>query len=93
LKGTIPEGFYSERLPDGRIALFPGPRPSGKRPDRSPQARWDAAHLVTLSTRVQRPDALRFLMVCDSMGMTPYAAIKEYVLRTARKAPPSAGGR
>lgn len=73
---TLPQGeYYSERLPDGRIALFQGNRPPAKR---SAQRRWDDAHLKTLSCRVSNETARRFRLACEANDATPYAVLKEY---------------
>ena len=83
--------YYTERLPDGRIAMFRGPRPAnppGKYP-RSPQERWDSQHLVTISTRVRVETARAFLAYCQTQGLTPYAVSKQFV---ETKAAPYRGG-
>ena len=81
--------WYSEVLPDGRTAMFRGPRPAnppGKFP-RAAQARWDSEHMATLATRVDVDTARRFRRACQAQGRTPYAAIREFVLKTADSAP------
>ena len=86
----LPSGeWYTEVLPDGRTAIFRGPRPAnppGRFP-RSPQARWDGQHLATVGTRVRVETARRFLEVCNARGMTPYAVLREFVIETASRAP------
>lgn len=77
--------YYTERLPDGRVAMFRGPRPSqppGKFP-RSAQARWDGQNLATVGTRVRVDIARAFLAYCQARDLTPYAVLKEYVERKA----------
>lgn len=66
--------FYSQRLPDGRIALF-----QGKRPHRKRQAKWDRDNYTTLSCRVSKEDAQAFKRACLRAGKTPYMVLKEYV--------------
>ena len=81
--------YYTEVLPDGRTALFQGPRPKqppGKFP-RAAQARWDSEHMATLATRVDVDTARRFRLACQAQGLTPYAALREFVLETAKNAP------
>lgn len=84
--------WYTEVLPDGRTALFRGPRPASPpgKFNRAAQARWDAAHLVTLSTRVNVEDARKFVQACQAQDRTPYAVLKDFILRTA--SPPPDGG-
>ena len=83
--------FYTEVLPDGRTAVFRGPRPAnppGKYP-RSPQERWDSQNLASLGTRVRVETARAFLAYCQAQGLTPYAALKQFV---ETKAAPYLGG-
>lgn len=89
------DGYYSERLPDGRIAVFF----RGKVPrfvmNRQRQARWDGQHYVTLSTRVPIGTARRFARACAKDGTSIYAALKAFVEDTAQRtptAPPGPGG-
>lgn len=41
---------------------------------------WDAEHLAVLETKVTKADAQRFRRLCASVGETPYAVIKRWVL-------------
>ena len=86
-------GYYTEILPDGRTALFEGPKPKqppGKYP-RAAQARWDAENMATLATRVSLDTAKRFRVACQQIGLTPYAALREYVITIAQTAPSDGG--
>ena len=78
---TIPGGYYAERLPDGRMALFRGPMPPGKRQwfTRLSQAEWDERNMRTLSCRVRTATARQFRQAAARNGMTPYAVLREYV--------------
>ena len=71
--------YYSERLPDGRVAIF---LKGGKMPrlhmSRVAQARWDKANYVTLSTRVPVRTARRFAAECQRNGQTVYAALRAW---------------
>ena len=84
--------YYSERLPDGRVAIF---LKGGKVPrlhmSRVPQARWDKANYVTLSTRVPVRTARRFAAECQRNGQSVYAALRAYVESVARKTPTTTG--
>ena len=44
--------------------------------ERLKQAKWDAAHLATVSTRMQVPKYLLLRALCRAAGTTPYALIK-----------------
>ena len=89
--------FYTERLPDGRLAVFfRGKIPRTLR-DRRRQARWDGKHYVTLSTRVPIQTARRFARACERDGVTVYGALKTFVEAGARRTqtttrPPGTGG-
>ena len=79
--------YYTEVLPDGRTAIFQGPRPAnppGKFP-RAAQARWDGQHLATVATRVSVETARAFLEYCQGQGQTPYAVLKEFVTAVANQ--------
>ena len=83
--------FYTERLPDGRTAVFfRGKIPRTLR-DRRRQARWDGKHYVTLSTRVPIQTARRFGRACERDGVTIYAALKTFVEAGARRTPTRTG--
>lgn len=89
--------FYTERLPDGRIAVFFRGKIPRPRLDRNRQARWDGKHYATLSTRVPVATARRFARACQRDGVTVYAALKAFVEAGARRTqtttrPPGTGG-
>lgn len=49
--------------------------------DRSRQAKWDKRNLRTVSTHVSLEQADRFRRACSRNRTTPYAALRDYVLR------------
>lgn len=85
--------WYTERLPDGRTAIFRGPRPEGRKPRRSraAQADWDSRHLVTFATRVRTETAQAYARALEARGTTSYAYLKEAVEALAETAPPAGG--
>ena len=70
--------YYSERLPDGRVGVFPGKRPRSRR---ERQARWDARHMRTVSCRIRREQYERFKAACRMRGVTPYEVLKREIER------------
>lgn len=46
---------------------------------RTRQARWDAGHLRTASTRLPTNEYLRFKMRCMVEETTPYALLKGFI--------------
>lgn len=73
--------LYSERLSDGRIGVFQGPRPPAARSGRQRQARWDARHMKTVSCRVRSEQYERFKAACRMRGVTPYEVLKREIER------------
>ena len=73
--------LYSERLSDGRIGVFQGPRPPEARSGRQRQARWDARHMKTVSCRVRSEQYERFKAACRMRGVTPYEVLRQEILR------------
>ena len=89
------EGYHTEKLPDGRVALFLDGKTARLRLDRTRQTQWDQKHYITLSTRTDRRTARRFRRACQRDGLTVYAALKAFVeekARTMTTAPPGSGG-
>lgn len=76
MRDTKGERLYSERLRDGRIAVFRGQRPKRQR---ASQARWDFANLRTIATRIDKETALRFHQECAARGTTAYREVKRFV--------------
>ena len=72
--------LYSERLSDGRIGVFQGPRPPA-RSSRQRQARWDARHMKTVSCRIRSEQYERFKAACRMRGVTPYEVLRQEILR------------
>ena len=46
---------------------------------RSKQAKWDAAHLATAATKLERSEYGEFRALCLAEGVTPYAVIGKLV--------------
>lgn len=47
--------------------------------DRERQAKWDAANLVTLGTKLRRDEAQRFRELCEDCGGTVYAMLQVFI--------------
>lgn len=50
-----------------------------KRFMRTRQAKWDAAHLATAATKLDRDEYGEFRAMCAAEGVTPYAVIGQLV--------------
>ena len=40
------------------------------------QARWDAAHIVTVSCKIRREEMAELRRICRQCGTTPYAVVR-----------------
>lgn len=47
--------------------------------DRERQAKWDAANLITLGTKVRRDEAADFRALCKKDGGTVYAYLQQFI--------------
>lgn len=53
--------------------------------ERYRQSKYDKKNMRTVSCRLPKEQADRFLEWCDSKGITRYEAIRRYILRTLRR--------
>ena len=65
--------FYHKIL--SRIGVDSTPRKGSETVEKTRQARWDAAHVSTASTRMMRREYLELRAACEVAGTTVYALI------------------